>query len=162
MDRNNSTALALTILLGVLVQVLLAFADSRDTPGKTVVAFSEAYFQLDPSYANYLCSEIADSDEFVADKYIYDKSMEAAQRGFGAAIMKSTLSHIRINTISREADSATIRIQADRRTAINPVYYVVGKIFHLGKTYPVDKTVQLVKEDGKWRICGDAFGLSNS
>ena len=162
MEKNNSTALALTILLGLLVQVLFSFADSCDTPGKTVVAFSKAYFKLDPAYADYLCSDISGNEDFVADSYVYGKSSEAAQRGFNAAYMKSALFDIRTQTIDQSENSAVIRIQAKRRSAINPVYFVIGKLFHLGKTHPVDETVELVRENGKWRVCGGAFGLANS
>ena len=47
---SNSTALTLTLLLGILLQVLFVFADTVDTPNKTAVEFSKSLFQTGPRH----------------------------------------------------------------------------------------------------------------
>jgi hypothetical protein len=35
----------------------------------------------------------------------------------------------------------------------------VAGLFHLGQTEPVEGVVDLVKEDGQWKACGQLFSL---
>jgi hypothetical protein len=42
---------------------------------------------------------------------------------------------------------------------INPVFTIIGKLFFIGETYEVDETLNIIKEDGKWKVCGRAFLL---
>lgn len=158
--KENSTALTLTLLLGIFIQVLFTFADNVDTPNKTVVAFSKAYFKLDPAMSAYLCETLADDEANVVDRYIQGKIKEAQIRGFAPSYLKSYLFEIKTHTLARTDDSARIRIQCHRKKSINPVYAIVGKIFFLGGTDTVDEVIELVKEDGKWKICGSPFSLS--
>jgi hypothetical protein len=68
---------------------------------------------------------------------------------------------LHVDTISLEDDFATVRITGKTRTAINPVFMVIGKLFHLGEYHPVDLTLDMVKEKGKWRVCGEVPGLNS-
>ena len=36
----------------------------------------------------------------------------------------------------------------------------VSKLFHLGDTREFEETLELVKEDGRWKVCGAPFGMS--
>ena len=40
------------LMLALILQVVLAVADQRDTPEKAAVEFAEAYYWLDPSMAD--------------------------------------------------------------------------------------------------------------
>lgn len=158
---NNSTAITLTLLLGIFLQVLFVFADTVNTPDKTVVAFSKAYFKLDPSMAQYLCNDLVEGEEGdIVDRFLQNAVLEANGRGFQTGYLKSYLFEVVTQTLTRSEDSARIRITCKRKKSINPVYAIVAKIFFLGNTYAVDEIVDLVKEDGKWKVCGKPFSLT--
>ena len=151
--------LVLVVLLGIFIQALLILADCKDTPDKAVVQFAKAYFMLDNSMPERLCKEMATAEEDVLDHYNQRVTQEARDRGFGINYLKSKLYHIKTHIISKNETKATIRITCDRRVSINPLYAGIAKIFNIGGTYPLDETVDVVREDGKWKICGEVFAL---
>jgi len=152
--------LILIVLLGIFIQVLLILADSKDTPSKAVVEFSKAYFMLDHSMSARLCNAMVTAeDDNVLDSSMQRVTKEARDRGFGINYLKSKLYHIKTSTISKDDAKAQIRITCNRRASINPLYAFVAKIFNIGGTYKVDETINVVKEDDKWKICGEVFSL---
>ena len=157
---SKGAGIILVLVCGFILQVLLVFADTRDTPNKAVVQFSKAYFELDKSMMERICKERLASEEVdVVDQYIYQAGQEAKERGFEIDFMKNELYHIETEIISKNDTDAKVRITGKRRVAINPVYPVVAKVFDIGGTYDVDETIHVVKEDGKWKVCGDLFSL---
>ncbi|UCD31837.1 MAG: hypothetical protein JSV38_13820 [Desulfobacterales bacterium] len=163
MQLSRSAGIILVLVCGFFLQVLLAFADTRDTPIKAVVEFSKAYFKLDNSITERICKErLASEDVDVVDQYIYLAGKEAKDRGFDISFMKSKLYHIETEIITQTAAEAQIRITGKRRVAINPVYPIVTQVFDIGGTYDVDETIRVIKEDGKWKVCGDLFSLPNA
>ena len=70
-----------------------------------------------------------------------------------------TLSHIETETQMVDENVAEVRINCNRRRAVNPVFALVAKIFSLGETYEVQETLTLVKEDDLWKVCGEPFAL---
>ena len=157
---SRGAGIVLVLACGLLLQVLLVFADAIDTPNKAVVEFSKAYFKLDPSMTDRICKErLASQDIDIVDQYIYSVQKEAKERGFDTNFMKNTLYHIETETLSQDDTDATIRITGKRRVAINPAYPIVAKLFNIGATYDVDETIHVKKEDGKWKVCGNLFSL---
>ena len=149
------------VLIGIMLQILLAFADHQNTPAKTAVAFSEAYFNLDPTMANYLCSDYVGSEEpDIVREYLTQVADDAKTGGFDFAYMRSRLFSVHTEIISQDDSRAEVRITAQRKRNINPIFTLVGKLFSIGETYTVDETLQLVKEDGEWKVCDGAFSLS--
>ena len=158
---SKGAGIVLVLVCGFILQVLLVFADTRDTPNKAVVQFSKAYFKLDKSMMERICKERLASDEVdIVDQYIYQAGQEAKERGFEIDFMKNELYHIETEIISKNDTDAKVRITGKRRVAINPVYPVVAKVFDIGGTYDVDETIHVVKEDGKWKVCGNLFSLA--
>ncbi len=157
----NNFVLVSTLILGFLVQVIFSYADTVDTPSKTVVKFSKAYFKLDPGMAKYLCTELASEDEAdVVGTFLYNASKEAKDRGFKVNYLKSYIYEITTETLTQSEDSARVRIHCKRRTSINPIYAIVAKIFFIGNTYSVDEVIDMIKENGKWKVCGKPFSLT--
>ena len=157
---SRSAGIILVLGCGFLLQVLLAFADTRDTPNKAVVEFSKAYFKLDKSMAERICKErLAFEDVDVVDQHIHLAGMEAKNRGFDISFMKNQLYHIETEILSQNNSEAQVRITGKRRVAINPVYPIITKIFDIGGTYEVDDIIRVKKEDGKWTVCCDLFSL---
>ena len=154
---NRITGVVLVIFFGIILQLLLGMADARSTPGKTAVEFTKAYFSLNTSMSGYVCKELMEED--VVDKYIRQVAQESQDLGFSLNYMRGMLYHVKTDIISEDESQVKIRITCERKRMINPVFTIIGKLFFIGETYEVDETLNIIKEDGKWKICGRAFSL---
>jgi hypothetical protein len=157
---NRSVGIILVLIVGFLVQLLFSLADIKDTPNKAVVEFSKAYFQLDQSMAERICKEqLANDDVDIVDQYLYLTAIEASERGFDINFMKNKLYHIETETLSKNDTTAKIRITGKTRTAVNHVYPIVAGLFNIGATHEVDETFNVIKENNRWKVCGNLFSL---
>ncbi|MGB5987974.1 MAG: hypothetical protein WBG37_21910 [Desulfobacterales bacterium] len=159
---NRSTLIALTLLLGIVLQVVLVFADSVDSPRKAAVEFAKAYYALDPAMAQRLCAATAgDKEDGAVAAYIWHQQQMAEKRGFEPQFMPFKLMHPEIEVLSRSDSEAQVLLSASRRRDINPVFTWVAQIFHLGNVYPVKEELSLIKEEGRWKVCGAPFDLGD-
>jgi hypothetical protein len=157
---SKIAGIILVLIVGCFVQILFVFAGTKDTPTKAVVEFSKAYFQLDKSMAKRICDARLASEEIdIVDQHIHNAAKEAKERGFDITFMQRKFYDIEINTIKQADNNAQIRITGKTRVAINPVYPIVAKLFDLSEVHEVDETITLVKEHGKWKVCGKLFDL---
>jgi hypothetical protein len=157
---NRVAGIIIVLIIGLFIQILFAFADTRDTPSTAVVEFSKAYFMLDKSMAERICNERQASDEIdVIDHHIYLAEKQASERGFDINLVKYKLYNIETEIITNNDNNAQVRITGKRRVSINPAYSVVSKIFDLAATHEIDEVINVIKEDGKWKVCGDLFAL---
>ena len=157
---SRIAGIILVLVLGFLVQAIFSFADHMDSPRKAVVQFSKAYFKLDKSMAKRICKkQLASEDVDIIDQYIFLKGKEAKERGFDISIMKNKLYDIKTETISKKDNEAQVRITGKIRVSINPGFTIVAKLFNLGATHEVDEIINVIKEDGKWKVCGNLFSL---
>ena len=156
---NRIIGVVLVVLFGIILQLLLGMADTRSTPGKTAVEFTKAYFSLNASMSEYICNELME-EENIVEKYINQVAQEAQNLGFKLSYMRSMLYYIKTDIISEDESEVKIRITCERKRMINPVFTIIGKLFFIGETYEVDETLNIIKEDGKWKVCGKAFSLS--
>lgn len=155
---NRILTFAIVVVITAFLQVILVFADCRSTPSRSAVAFTKAYYQLDPSMADWLCSGItADADGSPVADYLYRSSEQARQMGYSPAALKSTLYQVATEIVAENDATARIRVTAEGKRAANPVFAWVAKLFFLGNTYEVDKTLDLVRENGRWKVCGEPF-----
>lgn len=158
MTRENSTTITLLIVLTALIQVVFIFADTKDAPHRAVTRFAERYFQMDPQMSQLLCEKLAsDETENVVQTYLQMAAAQASERGYSPAFMKKKLYDVRTETLQADSKSAVVRITAELKRGINPVFSYVGKIFFLGETVPFERTAQVVYEGGKWKVCGGFF-----
>jgi len=152
--------IAAVIFLAFILQIVLVTADHQESPAKAAVEFSKAYFKLNNSMEKRLCSElIEDGESDVVDGYLYRVADQAKSEGFNVSWMKMALLHIETETQMLDDNVAEVRINCNRRRAVNPVFALVAKIFNLGETYKVEETLTLVKEDDVWKVCGEPFAL---
>ena len=157
-DYNRYIALAGVIALGFVLQVMLIGLYAMPAPYKSAVAFTKAYFKLDPSMEKYLCEDSRFEDDInVTAQFIYEKSSSASARGFDKNFLRSQLYNIETHTTYASDTEATVTLSAVRRTAINPVFAWVAKLFGIGGSYPVEGTIEVVKEDGRWKVCANTF-----
>ncbi len=159
MDSGSKfLAIAAVIIVALILQVTLIVADRQELPAKTAVAFAQAYFKLDTCMAQYLCNELTEeADENVVDGYLSRVTEEAGVMGYKTNYMKTALSHIESETEMEDENTAIVRIKAERRRYLNPIFGAIGKIFCLTETYPVDISLTLVQEDGHWKVCSAPF-----
>ena len=149
-----------TIMLALILQVVLAVADQRDAPEKAAVEFAQAYFCLDPSMANRLCKQMSEgSPSDVVANYLERVDQEARSLGYRSDYMKQGLYHIHTETTLKEPHTAEVKLKAERRRTINPVFGLVAQWFSIGETHPVEETLNLVKEGESWKVCGQPFRL---
>uniref|UniRef100_A0A7C4MNB5 Nuclear transport factor 2 family protein n=1 Tax=Desulfatirhabdium butyrativorans TaxID=340467 RepID=A0A7C4MNB5_9BACT len=162
MTRENSSTITLLIMITVLLQVVFVFADTKDAPHRAVTAFAKCYFQLDPRMGTLVCDKIAGDEENNAiATYLQEAERHARERGFEPSFLKKTLYDIRTETLQADAQKATVRITAEMKRGINPVFAYVGKIFFLGNTFHLDRTVDVVFEGGKWKVCSGFFDAAD-
>ncbi len=164
MDSGNKfMVLAAVVIAALILQVVLIFADQQESPAKTAVAFSRAYFKLDRDMRAFICSEIlAGQGDGVVDDYLHRVAEQARDQGFKPGWMKMALSHIEAETRMIDENKARVRLTGTRRRAANPLYGVVAKIFSLGETYAVEETLTVVKEADGWKVCGQPYALIES
>jgi len=152
-------ALAPAIVIGIILQVALAAADNPQTPYRAVMDFTKAYFALDPGMANYLCKDIASAETNPVDQHIHQATMDAKTRGFGVSYVRSAVYDVITQTLKQDDKTAQVRIHGKHRTCIHPVFATVAKLFQIGEAYRFDETINLVKENGQWKVCGKLFAL---
>lgn len=157
-QSNKIIPLTLVIVLGILVQVLFVFADMQETPGKAAVQFAEAYYGFDQEgLADRLCeSSMIVDDVNMVNQYIYEAGQNAEARGYNLGIyVKNNLYHVETETLDESFDKAKVRLTAERKSGLRTFFS--GEDVH-----PIDTTFDLVREDGKWKICTDLLTLDDA
>ncbi len=151
------------IMLALILQVVLAVADQRDNPEKAALEFAEAYFWLEPSMADRLCKDLTrNAENNAVQNYLQRIDQEARSLGYEFDYMKQGLYHIDAKTTLKDANTAVVTLKGERRRTINPVFGLVARWFFMGETHPVQETLNLVKEGGRWKVCGKPFRLIES
>ncbi len=150
------------LMLALILQVVLAVADQRDTPEKAAVEFAEAYYRLDPSMADRLCTNLAPGKAAVVEGYLQRIQDEARALGYELDYMKQGIFHIQTGVTATGENTAEVQLKGDRRRTINPVYGLVARWFAVGEVHPVQETLTLVREGGSWKVCGKPFRLLGS
>jgi hypothetical protein len=151
------------IMLALILQVVLAVADQRDNPEKAAVEFAEAYFWLDPAMADRVCQKLAPtSEDGAVVNYLHRVEQEARSLGYQLEYMKQGLYHVQTQATLKDPNTAEVKIKGERRRTINPVFGLVARWFFVGEPHPVEETLALVKEDGRWKVCGKPFQLIES
>ncbi len=160
MGSSKTKPIALVIIVAFILQVVLITADHHTSPGKAAVEFSKAYFKLNKAMEQHLCGEMTeDGESDIVGDYLYRMADEAKAEGFDVNWMKMVLSHIETETQMVDENMAEVRITCNRRRSINPVFALVAKMFSLGETHEVEEILTLVKEDDRWKVCGEPFAL---
>lgn len=160
-DDNKSSAIAVVLLFAICLQVAFVFAETRETPEKAATLFTKKYFCLDPAIKKYICTEmLADEEIDVVDTYIYGQALEAEKQGYKANFMRNRIFHIEPKLVSQDENTAQVQLKLTYKKYLNPLYSVVGRLFNLGETYHLEETLNLVKENGHWKVCGQPYQLT--
>ncbi len=159
---SKLTAIVCVVFVGIVLQVVLSCIPPKDSPTRTAREFTKAYYMLDPEMSKWLCEELAENEEGdPVDAYLYKMSQEALKEGYKPSFKQTTLYNLKIKKVSNDDDpTVKMRVTAVRKRCINPAFALVAKWFFLGNSYPLEATLELIKEDGKWKICGAPFDLT--
>ena len=161
---KNMVIFGSVIVIAVILQVILILVGKVDNPAEAAVDFTKAYFMLDgPSMSKRLCTEIAEDDEGnLVDDYLNHVADQARSMGFSQSYMRNQLAHIQADIQMEDENNARVRITGERLRSINPAFALIGKLFFLIESHKVDVTLNLVKEDDQWKVCGKPFLLSET
>ena len=163
MSQDSKVALVTVIMIGTLLQIILAAGSTRDTPYGAAVAFSKAYFGLCPELAHTMVNNGLNEDEIdMADAYLYSKFVQAADRGYDISRLRRIFYNIHTHTTLQDANTATVHLSGTTRISINPLYAFVGKLFFITSPTDVKTEIEVVKEDGKWKVSGQPFALGDA
>ncbi len=151
------------LILALILQGLLIINETRETPDKAAVEFARAYFWLDPTMAERLCSELSRTEAPDPTRAFLQRiGDEARTLGFGFEYMKQQLFDVEARTLREQDGRAEVLLTATRKRAINPVFGAVGALFDLTKPHRVEATLHLQREEGRWKVCGRPFALTES
>ena len=143
---NKIITITLSLLMGIFLQVMLVFADLEDSPNKAALEFTKAYFKYDKAVmADRLC-KTGDTEQL--DAYVTLGENEARDRGFSVWYMGKKLYHPETYTLAGDQTKATIEIAGEVAPPLRSFFTKEHKV-------PVRQKLELVKEDGKWKVCGD-------
>lgn len=157
---NRFAPFVVLIALFVVLQAALIGLDCQQGPATVAKAFAKDYYYLDDDMQKWLCTNDGDSGEAV-EAFLNSKRDEAAQRGFDISYLRHMFTHIHVKTVELSDDTASVHVTGTTRVAINPPFMIVGKLFRIGNDYPVDVTIDLVKENGSWRVCNRALEIQS-
>lgn len=154
-SESKSATFTITLLFFIVLQLIFVSAERQDSAQKTALAFSRAYFMLDPGADQLLCSRLQKAAGLnPVDHHLRQKAEDARQMGFRADYMRSYLMDVQTKTLRQDAKSARVEIHALKKRYLNPVFNWLAEIFHLGSTSTAEQVLDLVKENGRWRVCG--------
>ncbi len=148
---NKIVSLALVLILGIFLQVLFVSADVRDTPIRAAREFAEAYVGFDKeTLTSRLCGEnLVVDDVNVIDAYLYKARQRAGDLGYSLNYMKDCLYHVETEVLNESRTEAQVHLSATRKSPL--------RRFFGGEADHVEETFDLVKEDGKWKVCGGSL-----
>ena len=143
--------IALTLIIGIVMQLLFIVSDSKDTPARAVVRFAKAYFKADPALADYVCEEsLTSDDEDLVDQYLAARRGEAEARGLGMFYLRNKLYNVRTHHVASSAEGVEIRLTADLKPPLKA-------FFTKEESRPFDHRFKLINDGGTWKVCGNVF-----
>lgn len=157
--KSDIAPLFIVIGIAAVLQLALIGIDCQQTPVKVAKAFASDYYYLDDEMQNLLCADLAKDGELI-DNYLFSKEKEANQRGFGTNYLRHKFTKLHVRVVEPGKDKITVHLTGTTRVCINPAFMMVGRLFGIGKDYAVDETLELVKENNQWRVCGTPFGMA--
>lgn len=152
MKIQDLSVIALVVLLGVLVQVVLAGVYLKETPVRAAESFARAYYLLDPAMTARMCKDlVGDANE--ADELRYRAVQEARARGYSPNYMRMQLFDVKAVVLAEDQNSAQVELSFEMKRAIHPAFAYFAKMWKIGETYHAEGVVDLVKEAQQWKVC---------
>jgi hypothetical protein len=149
-------SISVAVVLALFLQVLFVFADNQSSPGRAAAEFAKAYFAYNEAgMMDRLCADsLMVNDINTVKQYVYEKSQAAKARGFDLGIYtREKLAHLRTETLESEHDSAVVRLSGEVRQPMRSFFVGEDVSRH------VEAELKMIREDGRWKVCGTPFAL---
>ncbi len=150
---KTAITFALVLVFAIALQTILIFADIQDSPNKAAAEFVKAYFAFDEkglvqrTAASFMMTE----DGNLVKQYVNSARERFAARGFeSGCYTRHKLYHVRTETLSGSPLSASIRLTGERRSPLRSFFSGEKKI-------PVDVRLEMVREDGVWKVVASSL-----
>lgn len=158
--KKRFTLIWTVLLIGWGFTGSLAWAQET-SPMSVAENFVKAYFMLDSSMAGYL-SEDARTDEDGRDTvelYLRIRETQARSRGYDPSYLRMFPILTKTEILDMDDSSATVKLDLIMIRNINPLYRAVGYVFRLLREHEFQAVVDLVKENGEWKIGPGALDM---
>lgn len=151
----------LVLLVFTTINISVATAGDSKSPEQVVKKFSQAYFMLDKSMAEYLSKEARfnENEMDMVDLYLNIKAVDARNQGYKIDYFKMQPIQTKTTIIEQGDSSAIVKLEVQTIRSINPLFRAVGFIFGLLDEHEKNDIITVVKEDGEWKIGPGAFDL---
>lgn len=150
--------LALVLIAGIAVQMVFIFADGREAPHKAAVEFAKAYFAHDGDALNARVCQSARVVDGVntVNRHVSRVREGFNERGFGLnCYTRQSLYDVRTQTLMRNQTQARVRLTAERKSPLR-------SFFSGEKAQHVDVQIDLVREDGMWKVLHSSLPLGDA
>ena len=162
MQDSRRSVFTQVFVLAFFLQIFFILADVQDSPGKAAEHFSVMYYQLDPAMQGCLCDELTqDEKNAMVEAYIRNAEKTASDLGYPLSYMKYCVYNVKTHTIRHPSGRMDVHLTGDMKKEFNPVFTHIARLFATGKTYPLDRTLPMVRENGKWKVCERFFPVSS-
>jgi hypothetical protein len=153
-------SLVSALLVGLSLYASSVWAETN-SPTQVVKDFTKAYYMLDPSMADFLSKDalINENDVNMVEVYLRLQETDAYNRGYKTSYLQMKPILLKTTVLNMDDASAQIQINATNIRSINPLFRIVGYIFCLLEEHDVQDTLNLIKEDGAWKIAPGAFNM---
>ncbi len=152
------TPIVLTLLIGIILQIGFILVYKDDSPYRAASEFTKAYFNADKSMTDRMCEESKTKNGVnVVDTYLYNKTTEAAERGFDPSYLNENIHHFRLDPVACDScDENTVKIRVTGYTSPGLKAFFTGE-----DTKKIDRIMTVVNRKGTWKACGNLFSLSD-
>ncbi len=155
MDKSQQlkTIGGTVIVLFIIFQIFISISDlNQDTPGIAACEFTKAYFKADKSMEDRICSSrLMVNGVNMVEKYIQEKTVEANSKGFSLWYTKDKIYDMKIEKDDSDKSTA-LKVTVKTKPPLK-------SFFTKEELEEEQATLTLIKEDGKWKVCGDLFDL---
>lgn len=160
-DRNLIPIMAVFLFMFGIFASSAWSKDEVTSPESVTKKFAKAYFMLDESMGDYLSADarMNEDEKDMVELYLDMKEYEARKQGYKLSYFQMLPLNMKATVLSQDDESARVEFTASTIRNINPLYRIVGFIFCLMDEHEVRQVIDVVKEDGAWKVGPGAFDL---
>jgi len=153
--------LCIALIIVFCITATSTFAESASSPSGAAKGFTKAYFMLDASMEEFLSAESkeTENERNTVELYLQKREWEAKNRGYKLSYLQMRPILVKTQVLNQDDASAQVQVDVTMIRSINPLFRIVGYAFCLLEEHEVNTTLDLVNEDGQWKIGPGAYEL---
>ncbi len=161
--KTGRKSIGIVVILFIFLCIHISSPAWAETepPTKVVKDFAKAYFMLDSSMAAYLSKDarMNKNKMDMVDFYLDIKAADAQHQGYKTNYLQQLPVVMKTRILDMDDSSAKIEFNAITLRSINPLFRIIGFVFGLIDENEVRDIINVVKEDGEWKIGPGAFDM---